>query len=95
MDGGAQMPRCLECGSHDSVMDKDSGGTICVSCGIIRRKKMETFNTYDEALEYMRQMKKVITDKNNPLVTVAGPEDEQGTVMTLEEAIENDFLYEF
>ena len=37
----------------------------------------------------------VITDKNNPLVTIAGPEDEQGTVITLEEAIDGDFLYEF
>jgi len=56
---------------------------------------MKTFDTYREALEYMEQMKKIITDKNNPLVTVEGPEDEQGTVMSLIEAIDGDFCYEF
>lgn len=56
---------------------------------------MKTFDKYTKAVEYMEQMNKIITDKNNPLVVVAGPEDAQGTVMPLRDAIDNDFCYEW
>ena len=56
---------------------------------------METFNTYNQAKEYAQSINQTRTNKNNPMVTVYGPEDSEGTVMTLTEAIENDFSYEW
>jgi hypothetical protein len=56
---------------------------------------METFSTYDHAKEYAHIINQTRTDKNNPMVIVAGPGDNEGTVMPLKEAIENDFFYEW
>ena len=56
---------------------------------------METFSTYDQAQEYAHSINQTRVNKNNPMVIVHGPEDNEVTVMTLKEAIENDFLYEW
>jgi hypothetical protein len=56
---------------------------------------METFSTYNQAKEYAHCINQTRTNKSNPLVTVYGPNDNEGTVMTLAEAIENEFSYEW
>lgn len=56
---------------------------------------METFNTYDQAKEYAHSINQTRVEKSNPMVTVYGPEDNEVTVMTLKEAIKNDFSYEW
>lgn len=55
---------------------------------------METFKTEEQAKEYAHSINRTKKDKNNPMVTVTGPDDNEYTVMTLTEAIEKEFLYE-
>jgi len=56
---------------------------------------METFTTYDQAKEYAHVINQTQTNKTNPMVTVYGPGDNEGSNMRLKEAIENDFSYEW
>jgi hypothetical protein len=56
---------------------------------------MKTFDTYAEAKRYARIHNQTVVSMCDPLVTVYGPEDNEGTVMKLSEAISEDFDYEW